>query len=218
MIMFIVMILLAVGAATWYLSISLHKALQTLFPKIKYAIILSVLSALAASMVFGFASSRLPLPAWIQTLFAFIFAYGLSFYVYLLFFCVLSDCVIIVFNLFKRPVLRNKTYRAVSLSCVAVLTLGVGIYGLCNAKEIDKPAYQVRIESEADLSDLRLVMISDVHLGAVGAEARLAEIVDEINALQPDIVCIAGDFFDSTYEAVSDPEAALQTMRRLSAT
>ena len=65
--------------------------------------------------------------------------------------------------------------------------------------------------------DMTVVLISDVHLGAVGSEKRLPEMVEKINALEPDLVCIAGDFFDSDFSAISDPEAAAATLRSLSA-
>ena len=29
---------------------------------------------------------------------------------------------------------------------------------------------------------------------------------DEINAQNPDVVCIAGDFFDTNYDAIENPE------------
>ena len=41
---------------------------------------------------------------------------------------------------------------------------------------------------------LTLAQISDLHIGGWMNEQRLAEVVDEVNALQPDIVAITGDF------------------------
>ncbi len=53
-----------------------------------------------------------------------------------------------------------------------------------------------KIESEA--GRVRIVMISDVHLGLLSRESKIREIVDQIQALQPDIVINAGDFIDGS--------------------
>jgi predicted MPP superfamily phosphohydrolase len=45
------------------------------------------------------------------------------------------------------------------------------------------------------IKPIRAVLISDIHIGSHAMdEARLSRIVDQINALNPDIVLIAGDF------------------------
>jgi predicted MPP superfamily phosphohydrolase len=58
----------------------------------------------------------------------------------------------------------------------------------------------------AGIKPVRAVLISDIHIGSQAMdEARLSRIVDQINALHPDIVLIAGDFI---YGA--DPHGAKQ--------
>jgi len=60
---------------------------------------------------------------------------------------------------------------------------------------------------------LRLVHMSDLHLGSVRA-GYAARIVDAINSLQPDAILVTGDTIDSTYPVSSD---ALQVLRGLKA-
>lgn len=44
-------------------------------------------------------------------------------------------------------------------------------------------------------AEIRVVLISDIHIGMAAMDAgRLGRIVDQINALRPDLVLIAGDF------------------------
>jgi predicted MPP superfamily phosphohydrolase len=56
----------------------------------------------------------------------------------------------------------------------------------------------------AGIKPVRAVLISDVHIGSHAMdEARLSRIVDQINALDPDIVLMAGDFING-----GDPQGA----------
>ena len=64
---------------------------------------------------------------------------------------------------------------------------------------------------------MNIVMISDLHLGAARSEHRLQTIVDEINAAGPDLILIAGDFFDSDFRAIRDPERAGRLIAQLNA-
>lgn len=49
------------------------------------------------------------------------------------------------------------------------------------------------------------------------SEQKLVKIVDKINQMKPDIVCIAGDIFDTDFETIKEPEEATETMRQLKA-
>ncbi|MCR4396447.1 MAG: metallophosphoesterase [Candidatus Saccharicenans sp.] len=52
-------------------------------------------------------------------------------------------------------------------------------------------------------SELKAVLISDIHLGIINRSNRLEKLVQRINDLQPDVVFFAGDIVD---EAVSEEE------------
>jgi len=56
----------------------------------------------------------------------------------------------------------------------------------------------------AALDGLRIVQISDIHLGDNLTTRQLAQFVARVNALQPDLVCITGDIVDSPYADVDD--------------
>jgi predicted MPP superfamily phosphohydrolase len=60
----------------------------------------------------------------------------------------------------------------------------------------------------------RLVQISDVHLGLILGTDWFHDLVDRINALEPDAVLITGDFIDGEYP---DDEGAVRELRRLKA-
>ncbi|KGI56968.1 metallophosphoesterase [Campylobacter sp. MIT 97-5078] len=80
----------------------------------------------------------------------------------------------------------------------SLLIFGVGLMlrGWGNAMNV--PAVkQVNLSLKGLKNDLRLVMISDVHLGKNLHDVFLGELVAKINSLKPDIVVIVGDLIDT---------------------
>jgi len=87
-----------------------------------------------------------------------------------------------------------------------------------NAGRIGHVFYEIP-KGEVSLGDLKIVLISDLHLGAVNnTERNLGHIVQEINALDPDIVCITGDIFNDNFDAIRDPGRAAALLRGIEAT
>jgi predicted MPP superfamily phosphohydrolase len=52
------------------------------------------------------------------------------------------------------------------------------------------------IKPAVPLKQLKLVMVSDIHLGTIIQNGRLLQIVDMINELKPDVVMLPGDIVD----------------------
>jgi predicted MPP superfamily phosphohydrolase len=48
----------------------------------------------------------------------------------------------------------------------------------------------------ADLEGFTIVQLSDLHLGDLTSSKRLRRIVERVNALQPDLICVTGDALD----------------------
>jgi predicted MPP superfamily phosphohydrolase len=64
------------------------------------------------------------------------------------------------------------------------------------------------------LDGLRIVQVSDIHLGDNLTTRQLERFVARVNALQPDLICITGDIVDSPY---TDVDAVLPRLARLHA-
>lgn len=98
---------------------------------------------------------------------------------------------------------------SVSLAAAAVslfLVVGFTVYGTVHAADIQIRRYTVGLGQEQDGEDtLRIALLSDIHLGYVIEEKHLAKVVAEVNALKPDIICIAGDIFDGDMTSLSNP-------------
>ena len=66
---------------------------------------------------------------------------------------------------------------------------------------------------------MSIVLIADSHLGSINScESRLEGIVQTINKMSPDIVCIAGDLFNDDFGAIRDPERASSLFKGINAT
>lgn len=88
-------------------------------------------------------------------------------------------------------------YSSLIAAGIFLLIIGVLIYGTVNANRPVVNRYNISIAKPAEARDqLHMVMVSDIHLGNIIGRDRLAEMVDKINHLQPEIVLLAGDIID----------------------
>jgi predicted MPP superfamily phosphohydrolase len=63
------------------------------------------------------------------------------------------------------------------------------------------------------LRGLRVVQISDLHIGNLMEGAKLERLVEEVNALEPDLIALTGDLFDSDPAAVEPGAKRLGGLR-----
>ena len=214
---FIAVILILLAGISLYLAQRLYRGLCVLMPRLRLWMVLIVTSALTLVLVLGFMRSGLLLSKAAKHFLGVISAYGMGIWLYLLLFTAAADVLGLLFFLFKAPFAWLRRFRGFAALGVLLLTAVTCVYGFVHAQQIKHVTYEVPLINKTDISDINMVLISDLHLGAVGSESRLERIVEEINALQPDVVCIAGDFFATDFEAIRDPQAALQTLQQLKA-
>lgn len=100
------------------------------------------------------------------------------------------------------------------LVCI-LLTTGLVSYGIYNASNIKHVSYEIQTEKLS--GELKIVLISDLHLGSANSEKNLKKVVQEINDLEPDIVCIAGDIFNDDYYTLQNPSEAIEVMKSMTA-
>ncbi len=116
---------------------------------------------------------------------------------YTVIFCVIIDAIRLADRI--RPFIPANwrqapaTVGGVVVGVVAVII----VFGIWNAQNTVWRQYDLVIEKSAgDLTKMRIVMVSDIHLGRVVGSQRLTYLVQEINARRPDLVLLAGDVFD----------------------
>lgn len=162
-------------------------------------------------------------------------AYWLGTFVYLSLSAIAFGIIFWVIRLIAHP--QEKAMRKMRLVrgwLVVCVTACISAYGFVHA---DNPlvtwySYDVQqnhakaLASDAEQAAkiafrqqgaVRIVLVSDTHLGAAGTEARFPRIVDMINAQKPDVVLIAGDIFNNDFKTIESPEAIVAQFRRIEA-
>lgn len=200
------------SGVNYYLAHSVWRFIHHFLPEFSVWIPFSVFTVLAVFMLLSFFK---PFSGMLQWYISVIGTVWMGLIVYLLLFFVVSDIVSLIIWLCKfLPTSGLTTFRVAAGITATVLAISVSAYGIINAQIVKTVKYDVRLSDSAN-SELTVALISDVHLGAIGSESRLEKIVNEINALKPDIVCIAGDLFDTNYKSIIDPEKAIETLKKI---
>ena len=161
----------------------------------------------AVSLLLAFV---LPQDTKIQYIIKYISNYWIGVMLYSLMFIFLSD--VILFILKKKNIrLPFKYPFAVVGGIVIVCVSVVSIYGGLHVGNIKTREYNVAINKE--FPDLKIALVSDLHLGYSIGENQMQKMVDIINEQNPDIVCIAGDIFDNDYRAIRNTDKIAEILR-----
>ncbi len=97
-------------------------------------------------------------------------------------------------------------------AAVIAIVLCITIYSIIEAqnltiKKIDVPVNNLKKE-------LRIVQLSDIHVGTIHKEKFLQKIVDATNLQDPDIIVITGDLFDGSGPLTDDMLSPLKKLKR----
>lgn len=99
-----------------------------------------------------------------------------------------------------------------------LLIFGLSFYGIISAGKIHTSTYQVKIGSgQIEEEKMKLVLVSDLHLGQVIGVSHLTKVIKAINQAEPDLVCIVGDVFDGDIATLSQPETLKSLLREIQA-
>ncbi len=80
---------------------------------------------------------------------------------------------------------------------ILIIVIVVTIYGIINAYTLR--IKEITVSTKKDV-ELKIVQISDLHLGAITKDKYLIKIIAKINNIKPDIVLITGDMIDGRYK------------------
>ena len=110
---------------------------------------------------------------------------------------------------------RRRFLARAAVGGAGVIAAGFGAYGVRRAFAppiIDEVPIRVpRLPRAFD--GLRIVQVSDVHIGDVLGRPFLEDMVQRCNALKPDLVAVTGDLVDGTVEQLGPTISALQKLR-----
>lgn len=118
-----------------------------------------------------------------------------------------TEFIRLILNIFhilpKKGEQRRKIHIIAGLM-VCIVTSSVFGYGLINADTIDTKEYNVNINKECGISNLKIAMVADFHFGYQENSHKAESVVKAINKQNPDIVFIVGDVFDGGLDEVFD--------------
>jgi len=96
------------------------------------------------------------------------------------------------------PKIKLIAFLGVNAAVIIILTAGYLNAIRPNIKEIS-----INIDKKAgNITSLKIAMASDIHLGTMISNGRLAKLVNEINSMNPDIILLAGDVVDESIEPI----------------
>ena len=94
--------------------------------------------------------------------------------------------------------------------------LFVFVYGSYNAWSPVVREYEVTVDKESKTGDLKVLLVSDLHLSEIVGEDHLARLVKKVEEIEPDIVMIAGDIINDNIDAYMEEDMG-QTMKKITA-
>lgn len=94
------------------------------------------------------------------------------------------------------------------LLTILCITLIFGIAGVIGTKVSHFVNYEITIKKETSLEQLKIALISDLHMGTGVTRVGLTNLVNKINGQNVDVVFLVGDYFDhGTSESLKEHTA-----------
>nr|WP_241728662.1 metallophosphoesterase [Nocardioides zeae] len=101
-----------------------------------------------------------------------------------------------VLRLVRRPTWRDAVARVGAVGAL-VAALGVTGYGLGEAADVRTSEVEVTVDDlDPGLDGLRVALVTDLHVGPVRDADFVASVVDGVQAADPDLVVLGGDYSD----------------------
>jgi len=98
----------------------------------------------------------------------------------------------------------EQTKRITAL-VIIVLVSTIVFLGNLNKRDITVKTLELNLpKGDGKLSELNIVMASDLHLSPIDGERLLSKIVDKINSVNPDIILFSGDIVDDKAKILQD--------------
>ena len=139
---------------------------------------------------------------------------GVLLYTVLVFGAALLIRLILMHSKMNQELLHSPRVFAIAGCLCIMIVVAISAWGVVNARIIRTTQYEVSVDKSAgDLSDLDIVLVADLHLGYNIGCRHMEQMVEKINAQDPDLVVMAGDIFDNEYEALDDPQKLAEILR-----
>lgn len=93
--------------------------------------------------------------------------------------------------------------KFVGMAIATVFVISLIVFGFINASKVRVKQIELNIYKQAgNNKELRIALMSDIHLGTLIGTKKLKIIVEKVNKLKPDIILLAGDVVDENIQPV----------------
>jgi hypothetical protein len=200
--------LILYGIITWFGSWRVFKVLKTFFPGLSAAIYTGVCILLCSLLPIGFLLSDHRLDR--------LGNYWLCLQL-TTFFTALPEWVIKVILADWLKILDWNHLVYVSLA-LFLITWIITVLGIIHGKQIRLVTYDCSVEKKRfQGKSLRIAHLSDLHLGSINNAKEIRKVVNQVNELKPDLVCITGDTFTESIHSVPNQNQIIDALRSLNA-
>lgn len=108
------------------------------------------------------------------------------------------------------------TFRIAALGLLTLIAI-MDAYGIINARRTRVRRFDCHISKRAGRPSLHIAHLSDLHLGYTADVPVIDRLVQQVNGLTPDIICITGDMFTENIWKIRNLDAFADALRGLHA-
>jgi predicted MPP superfamily phosphohydrolase len=215
MIFGVLVMLSIMGGVNFYVARRLYQWLHLLLPHLNPKIFASIYIFLAVALILGF----LPIPTAFKSILSWIGLVFYGFFMYLLIFTLATDFVMLIGGLIKiipSPIPQSVLFfKGLTVVLLSVCFVGYGFY---HANQIQFVSYDIPVKDNKLSDEIKIVLIGDLHLGTTINEKNLGKIIQGVNDMKPDMVCIVGDIVNDDFKAIRNPSKASELFKSIVAT
>lgn len=145
---------------------------------------------------------------WTETVYFTITIFGLVIAVF-------RFCAFHVARHFKHlKIINILKSRLIFLLVTVLVSFGYMVFSIGSALNIKATSYDITIDKSCDVTNLKIAVVADFHVGAGARHKELDKMAELIIQEKPDLILIAGDVCDSS-SSVSDLEYVEKTLKKL---
>lgn len=128
-----------------------------------------------------------------------------------IYFFIYDFLIVFVWKIYACFLPFSETAKAAGVFCCDLLAALTVALGYLHARNIKRTSYSIQLGSKE--SPCRIVLLSDIHLGAFVGPKHVRRIADEVNKLDADLIVICGDLIDVNNHILADDDALEQISR-----
>lgn len=187
------------GGINYYLGLRGWQTLGSKIPLLSRPLYWIIFWAFPLCYIIGQLLGRRYLPGIIKKGLTYLGSYWMGAFFYFLLLVVLVDLLRLagIWTGLLPHSFRTSSAATVTGVTVFLTVALLLVYGTWNARNPIITRYNLDVDKKAgSIESLHITMVSDVHLGAIMNKYRLQDMVDRINALNPDLILFVGDVVD----------------------